>query len=103
MNVDKILGNVKTGFNLGAHIFCSDYAVMTELTPKWNPCRPLYFVTISTLLVTLHTDLGQSSFDIDYLRIIMKDVNVGKNSITRGNPALKLTTYNCNTESASLG
>ena len=80
------LGNVKTGFNLGAHIFWSDYAIMTELTPKGNTCSPLYVVMISTLLVTPHTDLGQSSFEIDYLRIIIKDVNMGRNSITGGNP-----------------
>ena len=28
------LGNVKIGSNLGAHIFWSDYAIVTELTPK---------------------------------------------------------------------
>ena len=42
------LGNVKIGFNLGAYIFQSDYAIMTELAPKWNPfhvlCDDLYIV-----------------------------------------------------------
>ena len=28
------LGNVKIGSNLGAYIFWSDYAIVTELTPK---------------------------------------------------------------------
>ena len=28
------LGNVKIGSDLGAHIFRSDYAIVTELTPK---------------------------------------------------------------------
>ena len=28
------LGNVKIGSKLGAHIFRSDYAIVTELTPK---------------------------------------------------------------------
>ena len=42
------LGNVKIGFNLGAHNFRSDYAIMTELAPKWNPfhvhCDDLHIV-----------------------------------------------------------
>ena len=35
------LGNVKIGFNVGAYIFQSDYAIMTELAPKWSPFHVL--------------------------------------------------------------
>ena len=42
------LGNVKIGFNLGAHIFRSDYAIMTKLAPKWSPfhllCDDLHII-----------------------------------------------------------
>ena len=35
------LGNMKTGFNLGAHTFQSDYAIVTGLAPKWSPFHVL--------------------------------------------------------------
>ena len=35
------LGNVKIGFNVGAYIFQSDYAIITELAPKWSPFHVL--------------------------------------------------------------